>query len=332
MYNDSMHNKKLLLFALLSLLTILFSFTLSQLDLFGFLDGRNTISFTYLILTLVFSYAIMLVVFILDFSDKKNLIKAYVGQALLFGLIYAISSFDITLSFLNSAIYYALLNFINTQGTKRSKLFIKFIPSEIFFPVLRKAFLFIVIFFAITNFFRTHSLISSDSLLTPSITRYVTRPIILILNKQIGAQLEQQLGDRFQTAIGTKERHRIVSFVLKELVESMGEGQVRQTFGFTPQNIPVDKVIVYDNGDIDITPVIDAMLPDMTVALNKKIANYVLIAPFAIAFITIFIFSALLIPVQLFESLVSLLIFKILISSGFLEIIYEKSDVERITL
>jgi len=132
-------------------------------------------------------------------------------------------------------------------------------------------------------FFQGRHRAQKSELVTPYMVRTLSKPAVLVLNKQIGTQLQQQFGSQFEQAIGTTEKKAIVSFVLSEILESLGSGTTRQLFGLNPENIPIEKTIIYDSGEIDLTPVINAMSGKIAAQINDRLNLYLPIIPFFFA-------------------------------------------------
>lgn len=325
-------HKKTVLFILLCILSITAGAAIGLLDLFGFIDGRHTLSLSFFIISFLSIYAITIVVFLLNFAEKQRNHSFFILAGSFFAMTFFLMNLDILLTLLTSVFYLIFLYYSFEESHKRSRMFVKFLPREIFFPVMKKSFLYIMIVLSLIAFVQSKKLISENSLFSPSFVRILIRPTVMTINKQLGAQLQSQLGDRFKQTIGTQEREKIVRFVLAESIEAMGEGQTRQVFGFRPDTIPIDKTIVYENGDIDVAPVAETMLPSITEKLNQQVQKYALIAPFAIALLAFLIIQTFILPFQLFEGFIALILFKILISSGFIRISKETIEIEKIAL
>lgn len=327
-----MRTKKIALAVLLTFLSIILSATLGQLDFLRIAEGNLRSGVILILISVVLAYLIAIVVFILDFSDKKNLVKTYYVISLIFGLVLHLVNPIPLFTVIATLSFFGFLFYLYRATLSRSKLFVKFKPNEIFVPVVRYGLLFLLGMFALLGFFQTKSLMNGGRI-TPQLVKIVSRPILVIVNRQLGAQLQAQLGDKFEASIGTQDREKIVKFVLAELVESMSEGETRQLFGFRTDNIPIDKTLVYPSGEIDITPVVDAMLPDIAEKLNARYGNLMFLAPFVVAFFIVLFLQPLFIPFHILSSLFFIpMIFSLLIHSGFTLITKEAIEVERLSL
>lgn len=326
-----MRNKKLFISSLLIIFSSLFGIILGKIDFFGFLDGRHALHLTLLVLSIITAYIITILVFIIDFSDKKNLIIVYIASSIFFMIFYFTADTNFFGTVTAGFVFLFFLNFINTETQKRAQLFVKFIPQELFFPVLKKAVLFLIILFAIANFFQSQKIISENGIISPYIVKYVSRPIVVFFNNQISLQLRQQLGPKYNY-LSQKEKKRIVEFVIKDIITQLSLSPIGKRISINPEHIEEEKVILYNDGSIDITPVVDSVILDITHNLNREIKQHKLVAPLFISLITIIIFQALFIPIQYIESIIALFLFKIMLSSGFLHIKKEEAIVERLTL
>lgn len=314
-----MPRKKLILSVLLGVLSLLLGYTLGQLDFFGFLDNKHVLYLSLLFASFLFWYALSIVIFLLDFSDKKNLIIVYFGSSLLFGSAFLLANINGSMVFLNIIFFFLFLFYVYEATLKRFNLYLKFVPNEIFIPVAKHGFLFLLVILAFMGYSQAKNRQLTQSLITPIALKTVAKPFIIVLNKQLGAQLQAQLGDKFQQAIGTQNREQIVRFVLDETIEGMTEGKTRQLFGFRPDNIPVEKTIVNIDGTIDITPVIDYMLPEITLRLNKQIDRYGALVAAGVAIIVVLFVQPFLAIFQLFFGPLNNALFAILFSTGLLK-------------
>lgn len=156
--------------------------------------------------------------------------------------------------------------------------------------------------------------------------------MVLLLNKHFAAQLQARLGRRFERAIGSQNREEIVRFVLAEIVELMSEGTARQALGFNPKTIPIEKTIVYENGEIDLTPVINNMLPGIADNLNRRFKAYLVLIPFIVTGLLIITLVPLTVwPFELLAGFLTPLIFFIIIKSGLIKIKKETIEAERVS-
>ncbi len=322
-----MREKKIVLSVLLLFLSSCFGYTLGKLDFFGFISGRHALNLFYLLSAFATWHLIALITFILDFAEKKNLQLVFLSAASTFALTFFMVSRGIFSTLLNSIVFFIFLFYTYSTTYLRAALFVKFSPLDILFPVLRQGFLFLLIIFAVLGYVQAQQATKENTLLTKESLRTLSRPAVFILNKQLGAQLQAQLGDRFEDVIGTQDRQQIVRFVLSEILESFTEGQTRQIFGLSAEKIPIHKTIVYDNGEIDLSPVVEEVLPELVTLLNKKLVQFAAFIPFIIAAVVILLIQPLLGLFELLLIIPTLMLFNILFASKFIR--REKQLVEK---
>ena len=185
--------------------------------------------------------------------------------------------------------------------------------------------------FAVINFFHSQIRLESDTLISPDLVRTVSKPFIVVFNKQLESQLKSQLGDQAKSTENSAAKRQIVEFVLKQTIQST-LGKQSENLGINANAVPVEKAVIYDNGAIDVAPVINLMADDISVSLNERLQPYFFIAPFVVALATIVIFQPLLWPIEVIESYLSRLIFFILLKIRFVNIKKETREVERLSL
>lgn len=323
--------KKIFLLVTLFIFSAILGFSLGNLNLFAFLDG-NYSPLLILLISITLSYLTAVVVFVLEFSNRTRINLAYTASSILFSLFFLIANRFLITSLLVFFCYLGFLFYVEYFGERRSHLFVKFKSREIFTPVVKQAFAFLMLIFAILGFFNTRNLMPEGKV-SPQLVNLVSKPIVTIVNEQLGKQLQTQLGSQFQQSIGTNEREEIVIFVLEETIEAMAEGQTRQVFGFTPENIPIDKTIVYPNGEIDLTPVINEMAPDIAEKINQTYGNLVIFVPVIIAVLVILLLQPLLFPFHLLSGFIlTPVLFYLMKISGFIIITKETVEAERVSI
>ncbi len=315
---DRRQKKITLVIGLLSL-TLVLSYTLGKLDFFGFLSGRHALNFILLVSSFLLWHLISIVVFLLDLDRSQHRERVYLAVGSIFGVLFFTINQDILISLLSTFFFFFFLLYTNRALQDREKLFVKFAPKEILFPVIRSGFIFLLIMLAIMGYWQTLERAKKTNLLSPDILKLLSRPGVVIVNRQLGAQLQTQLGDRFQEAIGTSEKKAIVEFVLSESLETMSEGQTRQLFGLRADNIPVDRTVVYDNGEVDVMPVVEAVLPRVSDNLNQLAKEHLILAPVVIAVLILLIVSPLLTLTEFVLFLPTAFVIWLLLRTKFLE-------------
>ena len=323
--------KKIILLAFLSFTAIALGGTLGALDLYGFVNGQHAINAILLGASLLLLYLAMILVFILDFSDKRYLNHAYIFVSFFFGFTAFMVTKNPLLALGYSIIFFAFLLYCYQKSWQRSKLFVKFTPSEIFFPVLRSAFFYIFLLLALLIYLQTQNRIADQNLVNPRIVKTISQPIIGIINSQINSQIQTQFQDQLPINITSEQKVSIVRGVLNETVKS-ALSQNKTIFGFSPADIPIKNARISSAGEVDFSPVVEEMAPLVTKRLNEQIEKYAIFVPVAIVVIIILLLQPFLLPIQLVEAAVTSLIFKILIRIGFLRIERVSQEVETINI
>src|SRR3989338_6916827 len=320
-----------ILWGLFLVSTLLFGAFLGKLDFFGFLDGRHEVNSRFLIGVLFTSYSLIFTTVLIDLSNDKNEHAIYAISAALFVGVFALFNGNILAALASGVLFIIFLWIISREARKRLEFYIRLVPSELFFPILKKGILFIVGMFAVINFFHSQIRLESDTLISPDLVRTVSKPFIVVFNKQLESQLKNQLGDHAKSTENSAARRQIVEFVLNQTIQST-LGKQSENLGINANAVPVEKAVIYDNGAIDVAPVINLMADDISVSLNERLQPYFFIAPFVVALATIVIFQQLLWPIEVIESYLSRLIFFILLKIRFVNIKKETREVERLSL
>ena len=140
-------------------------------------------------------------------------------------------------------------------------------------PRIRSFFLTVALIFSLNfaaNFFikteQTGGFQIPDKLLEEVIT-----PFIPLLENQLGEQIERQFGKQFEERLGVAGEEEILRFLGEELRETLGEGEGRQQFGLTPENLNLDKIKISPKGKLDLS----GAVTDLAAALNKQIKTFV---------------------------------------------------------
>jgi len=277
-----MNNHKIAFNLFIALLSLILAILLGLVDFFGFLSGEHTLNFIYLLLSFVAWHLLGLALFLQNL-DQTRQESVYLVSAVLFGTVFFVFNQNYLSALLSASFFFFFQIYTERALTKRAKLFVNYSTREIVFPIIRKSFMFLMLILVVIVFFQGRHRAQKSELVTPYMVRTLSKPAVLVLNKQIGTQLQQQFGSQFEQAIGTTEKKAIVSFVLSEILESLGSGTTRQLFGLNPENIPIEKTIIYDSGEIDLTPVINAMSGKIAAQINDRLNLYLPIIPFFFA-------------------------------------------------
>lgn len=327
-----MRNKKLAVIITLALFSILQAGVLGKLDFFGFLDGHHQISMSLFILSLLIGYLSTITVFLIEFAEKYRLGLVFLGCAGLFSLTFLIVNGSAPISLVTGILFAGYLFIAHNLVHKRSKIYVNFNPTDILTPVVRASFTFILALFATLNFFSAQTKVNQNALFAPKVVRPITRPIILIVNKELSAQIRVQLDKKIPANTPLPEREKIIHFVLAETVKSLAQENDGTVLGIPVSKIHTDKAIVHPDGSIDLTPTIDEIIPDISGLLNYQVHKYFVIAPFIVALLTFILLQPLFVPLSLIEIPITKLVFYILIKTKFLTLKKEMKEVDTVGL
>lgn len=313
---------------ILSLSSIISGAVFGLLDVFGFIDGRHTLSLSLLLGAAGLTYVSLVTVFLLNFAKKSRIVPFLLISSALFGITFFFMNLNILLTIFSSAAYMAFLIYVYSASVRRSELFVKFVPQEVFFPILRKSFTFILIVLAIMTYTQSQKLIANNSLVSTGLVSYASKPSIYFVNQQINAQLFSGEAAQIIASVPDEQRELVIRTALEKTLEQMADSSEQTVYGIPLQNIPIEKAGIDQSGRVDIGPVIQAMLPDIAQRLNALLQEYAPFVPFIIAILVILIMQPFIIPIQLLESLITLILFQILTATKFIHIKKVQKEVE----
>jgi hypothetical protein len=178
--------------------------------------------------------------------------------------------------------YFLLLLYAAESSSKRFNDFVRFIPQEIFFPVLKNSFLYILVMLSLLVYGQSQKLIAAKSLITPEIVHIIIKPSVAMLNQQVNNQLQSEVGETL-AKLPEGERNQAIRLVLKKTVENMADKRSGDIYGIPSNEVPINKAEVSSEGKVNLQPVFEGMLPTIALLMNSKLNEYAIIAPFIIA-------------------------------------------------
>jgi len=95
----------------------------------------------------------------------------------------------------------------------------------------------------------------------------VVQPFVPVVEKQVGNQLENLVGQQFEQKLNVSGRKEILEFLKEESGETLNEGSIRQKLGISPERL--EKVEITKDGNIDLS----GALPGATQLLQQRIEN-----------------------------------------------------------
>lgn len=328
-----MNKKKLGLTVFLAIISSMFALVLGNIDFYGLFGDRQSFNIMLILASVVLIYFITITVFLFDFSDRKHVIKLFSGIAIFFTVFFFLTSGNVFKTLLSGVFFFIFLDYVYSSSLNRSRKFISFQPNDIFLPVVKNGFFLLVILFAILSFVETQSFMTSNKQLSPLLLKLISKPIVGIINKQLGSQINKQIDVVKTQQPVILSRQQITRLVLAKMVTSMDPERTKQLiFGITPSQIHVEKAIVKENGDIDLTPVVDDLIPAISNNINTKYGNYVVFTPFIIAFLVILLLQSSLWPFSIVAGLITPVIFYAFLSLGLIKKVKERAEIEKIVL
>ena len=260
------------------MLSLILAIFLGLVDFFGFLSGEHTLNFVYLLLSFTTWHFLGLTLFLQNLNHKHQK-TIYLVSAFLFGAVFFVFSQNYLSALLSASSFFLFQIYTERALSKRAKLFVNYSTREVVFPIIRRSFLFLMLILVVVGFFQGQRRAQKSELVTPYMIRTLSKPVVLVLNKQVGTQLQQQLKSQSEQNISNIERHAIINSSLSEILERIFSNTIGQLLGFNLQNIPVEKTIIYDSGEIDLTPVVNDLSQDIAKQINLQLNLYLPIIP-----------------------------------------------------
>ena len=150
----------------------------------------------------------------------------------------------------------------------------------------------------------------------------------MMMNQQINSQLSPILQSDLVNTLPPEQRDAVIYQALEQTTQSMSDPKTHTVYGFKPSEIPVQEAHIDENGHVDITPVIDAMLPSLAFRFNEWVKQYAAFAPLIIAALSYLLLQPIIIPLQLVEALITLVLFKALIATKFITLKKVQQEIE----
>lgn len=321
-----MSRKKIGLLILLALFSIVLGGVLGTFNFYEILTGDRFLNISLFILSLFIAYLASILIFLLGYSDNKNLTKAYMFVSFFFGLTFYFVTTDLIISVINAIVYFLFLYYLYTSTLLRSSLFVKFLPEEIFFPSLKRSFFYLIVLYSLISFMQTHQKVTENSLITPRLVRVVLEPVVSIVDKQLSAQIQSQI------PANTPNKEAVIKAALSQMVDSFVDPKTKTVYGIRRADIAVEKAIITQSGEIDFNPVLQPIVPLIANRLNMQLSLYRFFAPLIVIILILFILQPVFFIFQIIESAITIGIFKFLLVINFITIHKEAREVEKITL
>ncbi len=326
-----MPSTKNILAGFLVLLSIALGFTLGGINLYALISGAVRVNIILFFVSIFLVYLDSLCLFLFGLAHDNRMGKLYFVSTLTFGFTFFAVSHSIVGSVLSSLVFWWMQQYMYTSSTSRAALFVKFIPSEIFMPALRTSFVYLMIFFSLISFVQTRDRIASNTLVNDTLIMFASKPLLPIINKQINSQVIRKLGPQYD-GLGYQQKKEAAGGILREVGKNMVNQQTGKLYGIDPNTIPYENVYVYDNGDVDIEPIIAAMHPQIQTQLLILLEQYSYIVPVLVAFLVVLFIQPVFILFGFVESVFTVWLFWALIKGNVLKRTMVDMKVEKVSL
>lgn len=326
-----MLSTKNILAGILVLLSIALGFTLGGINLYALISGAVKINIILFFVSIFLVYLDSLCLFLFGLAHENRMGKLYAVSTVVFALTFFAVSHSIIGTVLSSLVFWWMQQYMYTSSTSRAALFVKFIPSEIFMPALRTSFIYLMIFFSLISFVQTRDRIASNTLVNDTLITFVSKPLIPLVNKQINTQVIRKLGPQYN-GLGYQQKKEAAAGVLREVGKNMVDEKTGRLYGIDPSTIPYENVYVYDNGDVDIEPIIAAMHPQIQVQLLVLLEQYSYIVPVLVALLIVLLIQPVFILFGFVETVFTAWLFWILIKGNVLKRTLVDVKVEKVSL
>jgi|SRR3989344_1994544 len=326
-----MFTKKNILLSLLYIFSITLGFTLGKVNLFELISGAVKLNLLLFILAVVLVFFTSICLFLLEMTKEDKIYTIYSLSSLAFGLSFFIASLNVISSLLTPLVYFWFLQFTYSQSSARALMLTKFLPGEIFMPVLRQSFTYLLIFFTLISFIQTRDRISENTLINDTLIDFVARPVVPMVNKEISKQLIDKLGVQY-TGLPLLQKKQVVTTTMNEIVKSFTDEKTGVVFGIPQAQYPVDVIEVTDDGAIDIGPMITEMHPQIKQQLEMLLSTYGYLVPAIVALLVFLFIQPVFFVFKYIESAITMLLFWFLIRVGFMKISIIQTQVERVSI
>ncbi len=305
------------------------AYSFSHYDLGLFLEGKEMITQSLFLVFLVWFINSFLTFLLGIKKDKEELsIVGAVFVLIILSLLFFTKNIVYTLIIAFSYLGITLYLYFLTR--KRINYFTKFHATEVFYPLMKLGFMFLLVVISTLNFYQTTRFLNKkdNNFLTPSSFLRLTKPFVPWINKYLSESAETSFNRLVGKKIGIKRKDEAMRFIIKETLETMSEGHVRQMIGFRPDVIPVDKIKVYSNGEIEIEPALEAASPKIVKQINKNLMRHKFWLPFVVFGITAVLLLPLLWVFDLISYITIPLLFFIFLKTSVLKKQKEMREIE----
>lgn len=318
-----------ILYSIISIASLVAGGTFGLLDIFGFIDGRHTLSIQLLLLAALLVYVQVISTFFLNFIDKPVSRYFFAAQGIVFASVFVILNTSFQLALFSGIIYGLFLFYTHVQSHARSQLFIRFQPIEIFFPILKTSFTFFLIFLSLIAYFQSRSKILTNTLVSAEVIHVISKPSVYLVNRQLNGQLQSESSISILETLSPEVREKAIRTSLQQAVNTMADPKKKTVYGIPLESIDVSKADISDTGIVDIEPVLTDVYPHIAQLLNSHARSYLFFAPFLIALSVFLLMQTVILPLRGIEMVITRALFKTLRSLSIITITTVQKDVEQ---
>lgn len=326
-----MLSSKNILAGILVILSIALGFTLGGINLYALISGAVRVNIILFFVSIFLVYLDSLCLFLFGLAHENRMGKLYAVSTGVFAVTFFAVSHSLVGTGLSALVFWWMQQYMYSSSTSRAALFVKFIPSEIFMPALRTSFVYLMIFFSLISFVQTRDRISENTLVNETLIMFISKPIIPLVNKQINSQIIRKLGPQYD-GLSYSKKKEAAGAVLREVGKNMVNTQTGKLYGIDPDSIPYENVFVYENGDVDIAPIVAAMHPQIQEQLLVLLEKYDYIVPVVVALLITLLIQPIFVLFGFVESVLTVWIFWLLIKGNVLKRTMVDVKVEKVSL
>ena len=284
--------KKLYLAIFLNIFALLEGIFLASFELFPITRAtlqQNIITLVYsLILWTFFIFFIL----ILDLGLRKKRNLLFFSLAFNLVLPLTIIRKNLILAPFIFVGFFLFLHFFNYRLRERVKLFVSFRLREIILPILRYSFTLLLLIISLLFYYQTLIRTKNEKIITSDNLRLILSPFYTQINAYANTMLEKTIEEKIQSQVSLKEKKEISALILKESIEALEEGTLRQKIGLSKLKIPAEKIEIAPDGSLNVIPALEAVLPEIAEKLNSLSLQYKTFIPLIVALISFFLISS----------------------------------------
>lgn len=322
-----MNYKKYVLAVIHIVLSLCLGYALGAIKLYEALYKPTLSYLLFIFISLALWYCLLFINFLFSFANQKKIVLIYTLSSMCFGAIYFIQSSGLLLSLLTVVLYFTFLMVTQYLAMRREKIFVRFSVHTIFFPIVKQGMFFLLILFAIMGYAQTKFGYKNSTSNTEALLKIFAAPVTYALNKQVNIQVASQDSQKLGSIVGNDNKDVLTKVMLEQTVAFLDPSWTKKYIGIEPQNIPIDKAIIYKDGSVNLGPVITDILPEAARYIDQKLSRYLVYIPVVLTMLLVLILQPFFYLASFLFSLTAPLAMYVLFKTGFL--VKEVATVEK---